>query len=378
MGLMSGFIQGAAAEGVKVFGSAMLKELEMQKAKQIAAYTSELRVGEDIAKEGRATAAAAAERGRIDTEAQATADKRGGGMMASARDQYAKSGMSPEDISAGLGAVDAAEAAGSYKQSAEPEDYMKAQGKHTELAGLKEKREDNIRLDKQQQASEHNMSEQRRLQEKQLNETMRHNKILESDRVSPADKLQLEGITSQISSAHLAEKEAAKALETARKNMADPAAVTQLEAEYRAAKAVTVATHTKYNETGLAIFGPDKWKTAPVAADASDKAMETAIAMLRAGKGTPEQFDKAGKLPTGTGAKILSAEKPAAPGAKVTEMPKANDEAPRGILNRARNAQPAIDMQAAESLRSIIEAKLRTKQPFTPREDAAAKTLGLL
>jgi hypothetical protein len=257
-------------------------------------------------------------------------------MMASARDQYAKSGMKPEDIAAGLGAVDAAEAAGSYKQTAEPEDYMKAQGKHTELAGLKEKREDNIRLDKQQAASEHNMSEQRRLQEKQINETLRHNKVLESDRIPPAAKMQLEGVTAQISSAHLAEKEAAKALETARKNMADPAAVTQLEAEYRAAKAVTVATHTKYNETGLAIFGPDKWKTAPVAADASDKAMETAIAMLRAGKGTPEQFDKAGKLPTGTGAKILSAEKPAEKTGGSTTESGGEQPAEYGLLSSGR------------------------------------------
>ena len=310
MGLMSGFIQGAAAEGVKVFGSAMLKELEMQKAKQIAAYTSELRVGEDIAKEGRATAAAATERGRIDTEAQATADKRGGGMMASARDQYAKSGMSPEDISAGLGAVDAAEAAGGYRQTAEPEDYMKAQGKHTELAGLKEKREDNIRLDKQQQASEHNMSEQRRLQEKQLNETMRHNKILESDRVSPADKLQLEGITSQISSAHLAEKEAFKDIETARKNMADPAAIAQLEGKYRAAAAATIAAHSRYDETGKAIFG-EKWKTPPIPAGLASvenvPPSGAVEALLSGAKGAdPAQFDAKYKLPSGTGAAIIA------------------------------------------------------------------------
>jgi hypothetical protein len=53
MGLMSGFIQGAAAEGVKVFGSAMLKELEMQKAKQIAAYSAELADTADLTKRAR-------------------------------------------------------------------------------------------------------------------------------------------------------------------------------------------------------------------------------------------------------------------------------------------------------------------------------------
>jgi hypothetical protein len=61
---------------VKVFGSAMLKELETQKAKQIAAYSAELADTADLTKRARDVEGATAERERVETKAAEYAGQR--------------------------------------------------------------------------------------------------------------------------------------------------------------------------------------------------------------------------------------------------------------------------------------------------------------
>lgn len=122
--------------------------------------------------------------------------------------------------------------------------------------------EDNARADKQQVAQENRWKAEDAKWQRQYDETVRHNKAVEAnaaEKLSPAAKAQLESVTARVASAQKAEVEAAKALDTARKNMADPAAIAQLDSEYKASKVLVQTALTQYDAVGEAHFG-DKWK----------------------------------------------------------------------------------------------------------------------
>lgn len=156
-------IMGAIGAGIAEAGGAAaqigLTQIKAAIEADRDARLSEMQMQRDEIVRARNKSDAAEERTRQDTEAQAMADKRGGGLMASARDQYRKSGMSEEDIAAGLGAVDEAEAAGSYKQEPTLRDRMLARGdvagaatderaERTAAAAAAERATDNTRADR--------------------------------------------------------------------------------------------------------------------------------------------------------------------------------------------------------------------------------------
>lgn len=257
MGLMGGLAgMGAAIESSA--GYALRSAMDELKALRIAENSSRLRVSEEVAKEGRMKASAAEERERVSA--------------------YMKPGLiqSNAATAAGSGANDilpgADENVGVDVQNRVRTPTMREAQQRAAAAGdlqamntlgVEANRvEGNAREDKRQAAQENRWKAEDEKWQRQYSETVRHNKAVEAnaaEKLSPAAKAQLESVTARVSSAQKAELEAAKALETARKSMADPAAIAQLEGEYRASKAIVQTALMQYDAVGEAHFG-DKWK----------------------------------------------------------------------------------------------------------------------
>lgn len=269
MGLMGAIGAGLAEAG----GAAAQVGMTQIKAAIEAdrdARLSEIRMQEDVTKRERDKAGAAEERTRIA--------------------EYSKPGLiqSSPEIAAGSGANDIlpgadenvgvdvqnrvrAPTAREAVQRATAAGDLQAM---TTLGAEANRVEDNSRADKQQVAQENRWKAEDEKWQRQYSETVRHNKAVEAnaaEKLSPAAKAQLDSVTARVSSAQKAEVEAAKALETARKSMADPAAIAQLEGEYRATKALVQTALTQYDAVGEAHFG-DKWKKIETSAAAQPAA----------------------------------------------------------------------------------------------------------
>ena len=255
MGILEGMVSGAgeALQNVGLQGVAAAIQAERD------ARLSELRLSEEATIRQRGKDDAAAERARVETEAKRNAEQRGG-LIAE------RQGLDdPEyrgDENPGYN-VQKGQAAPTSR------DYMKAQGKYTEIANLEEKDADNLR-DAARRKSE---DEKWRTQ---FAETVRHNKTLESSanygRIPPAAKAQLEMASTAVMSAHKAEAEAAKALEAGRKDtLASPEKIRQLEDEYKSSKSAVVSALKQYDQIGAAHFG-EQWKKTEIEAPAAPPA----------------------------------------------------------------------------------------------------------
>ena len=140
MGLLMGAIAGAAGAVEDTTKYALRAMMDEEKAKRIAEYSSQLKSNEDLTTRARNKSDAAEERARVQTEAQATADKRGGLLSQSATDAYnALASTDPEGAQAGLDAVNQAKAEGRYKQEPTTKDMLLAQGDIKTIAAMDEK-----------------------------------------------------------------------------------------------------------------------------------------------------------------------------------------------------------------------------------------------
>jgi len=140
MGLLMGALAGAAGAVEDTTKYALRSMMDEEKANRIAEYSSRLKSNEDLTTRGRNKADAAEERGRVQTEAQAAADKRGGLLSQSATDAYnALASTDPEGAQAGLDAVNQAKAEGRYKQEPTTKDMLLAQGDIKTIAAMDEK-----------------------------------------------------------------------------------------------------------------------------------------------------------------------------------------------------------------------------------------------
>ena len=284
---------GAVGTGMAEIGA---KEILAQQQAEIEALRdarlSEMRLTEEQTIADRKVERDATERTRIEGEAQGMADAESSGFINSARSQYQNSTLSDEDKAAGLAAVDAAESGGAYKRAPTNAERLQAKGDYKGAEDVKNLERDNARLDSTFAAETEHRS-------KTLQETIRHNKEMESragEKLSPAARAQLEMASSSLTSAHKAEAEAFTALIAIQKDRAAlPADVESAKRAYDASKKWTQDVHVRNNELGKALFG-DEWKV-----------LETPAA------GAPPPA-AGGKLVYGADGKLVR-DKPAAPAA---------------------------------------------------------------
>ena len=133
------------------------------------ARLNEMRNQSDLMTRDRNKTDAAEERGRVASEAQVIADKRGGLLSQSATDAYTKFGETdPEGAKLGLDAVAAAKADGGYAQTPTTRDMMMAKGDYAGVANLEEKDADNTRADKAQVSADTRNDRDFKLRESEL------------------------------------------------------------------------------------------------------------------------------------------------------------------------------------------------------------------
>lgn len=309
MSLLRGLIGGIAKGGADIVDNQIKRESEqeaerMRNEAAMAREQSMLRLRNTLENENRAAAA-----GRIDAATGKIADDAVAGKRALVGAGIAdKSNWTPEQQAA----VDQSIAMDRQAIVADPMTRVRAGGMTGDLRAdqvatveLGERRADRMEKkdDLRSETENKRLDQQIKHQDATLQETIRHNKALENnaasraDKLSPAAKAQLEIASNGVSSAHKELSIAARSLDAAMKSgELDPeqkkATVAAAQAEFKAAKSAVDIANSHYNKVGQAHLGGD-WKT--IEADKPEDKPKpppnaAALEFLKKNPGTRDQF----------------------------------------------------------------------------------------
>ena len=365
MGLMMGFLGGVGKGVADVSKIYLDKEAEVDKAERIAEAASRIKMRDEETIRDRNKADAATERARIDTDATAIAAKRAGGLMVpeAIASYEATRATDPVGAQAGIDALKSAHAP-------TIQDRLLAKGDLSAVAAdmraertaddaRTDKSADNLRADKELALREKQFGQASQLSALQIkNAQLTYDRAVEEAKVPAAvsktfDAAKAEALALmkiEATAGFDATSEGGQKVVKRQAALADQ--MTRLMDPYLPDKVKAPASGggSKYNsDTGEVTVDGKVIATVPKGLKSREEIQAALAKTNPAGKDTANTSDK----------ETVSTEQP------------------RGILAKARAAEPGREKAVAESLRVTVEAKLRLKTPLNSREADAAKILGL-